>query len=127
LLRCWRARVRPLIGVEVELRDHLLPFHSSLPAPAAHHGWPVTSAWIGYEVEAGSVANEVAYWRDMTFLPHFLNLLGKRRVRAVVHFGTPLRNPDRKALARELHRAFVRLSETFQKAPVVTGELQVGG
>jgi 1-acyl-sn-glycerol-3-phosphate acyltransferase len=89
----------------------VLPFHSSLFAPAAQHGWPVTPAWIGYEVVDGSVEEEVAYWRDMTFLPHFLNLLGKRRVRAVVHFGEPLRNSDRKALARELHEAVIRLGK----------------
>ncbi len=85
--------------------DRVLPFHSSLLAPAAQHGWPVTPARISYEVEGGSVGHEVAYWRDMTFLPHFLNLLGKRRVRAVVHFGEPLRNSERKQLTRELHRA----------------------
>lgn len=85
--------------------DHVLPFHSSLFAPAAQHGWPVTPAFLHYEVEGGSVEHEVAYWRDMTFLPHFLNLLGKRRVRAFITFGEPLRNHDRKALARGLHAA----------------------
>lgn len=91
--------------------DHVLPFHSSLFAPPAKHGWPVTPAYIRYEVEDGVVAEDVAYWRDMTFLPHFLNLLGKPRVRAIVHFGEPLWNSDRKALARELHRTVVQLSQ----------------
>ena len=90
--------------------DRVLPFHSSLLAPAVRHGWAVTPAWIGYEVEDGVVEKDVAYWRDMTFLPHFLNLLGKRRVRAVVNFGPPLRNSDRKALARDLHREVSRLA-----------------
>jgi 1-acyl-sn-glycerol-3-phosphate acyltransferase len=84
--------------------DRVLPFYSSLLAPAAAHGWPVTPAAIRYEVEQGVVEEDVAYWRDMTFLPHFLNLLGKRRIRVSVHVGEPLRNSDRKALARELHR-----------------------
>jgi len=96
--------------------DHVLPFHSSLFASAAQHGWPVTPAWIGYEVAAGVVEEDVAYWRDMTFLPHFLKLLGKRRVRAVVHFGEPLRNPDRKALARALHRAVCGLAGNAKSA-----------
>lgn len=100
--------------------DHVLPFHSSLFAPAAQHGWPVTPAFIRYEVEGGSVENEVAYWRDMTFLPHFLNLLGKRRVRPVVTFGTPLRHSDRKALARELHRAVCALSGQASLAQLPT-------
>lgn len=101
--------------------DHVLPFHSSLLAPAAEHGWPVTPAWIGYEVEDGCVAKEVAYWRDMTFLPHFLNLLGKRRIRAIVRFGEPLRNADRKALARDLHRAVVALGQSLTAKPTGAG------
>ena len=80
-------------------------------SPAAQHGWPATPAHIRYEVADGVVEEDVAYWRDMTFLPHFLNLLGKRRVRACVTFGEPLRNPDRKALARELHAAVCRMAQ----------------
>ena len=90
--------------------DRVLPFHSSLLAPAAEHGWPVTPASISYEVADGVVEQDVAYWRDMTFVPHFLKLLGKARVRAVVQFGEPQRNPDRKALARGLHRAVIALN-----------------
>lgn len=96
--------------------DHVRPFHSSLLAGAAGKGWPVTPAWIGYEVTDGVVAEEVAYWRDMTFLPHFVNLLGKRRVRAVVHIGEPLRNPDRKVLARALHQAVCGLANNSRSA-----------
>ena len=103
--------------------DRVLPFHSSLLAPAARRGWAVTPAFIRYEVEDGSVENEVAYWRDMTFLPHFLNLLRKRRIRAVVRFGEPLRNSDRKVLARELHRAVVDLSQPCQQMPAVAVEV----
>lgn len=98
--------------------DRVLPFHSSLLAPAARHGWLVTPAWIGYAVADGVVEEDVAYWRDMTFLPHFLKLLGKPRVRAVIHFGKPLRNSDRKALARELHRAVANLARPVHDAPV---------
>lgn len=96
--------------------DHVRPFHSSLFAGVASNGWPVTPAWIGYEVTDGVVAEEVAYWRDMTFLPHFVNLLGKRRVRAVVHFGEPLRHPDRKVLARALHQAVCGLASNGRSA-----------
>jgi len=95
--------------------DRVLPFHSSLLAPAARHGWPVTPASIRYEVAGGVVEEDVAYWRDMTFLPHFLKLLGKPRVRAVVHFGEPQRNADRKALARGLHREVVRLGTALER------------
>lgn len=92
--------------------DRILPFHAGLFEPAAAHGWTVTPAWIGYELEDGVVSEEVCYWRDMTFLPHFLNLLKHRRVRARIRFGQPLApEPDRKALAAAAHAAVTRLSE----------------
>jgi len=47
---------------------------SSLLAPAQEHGWPVIPAWIHYAVPDGSAANDVCYWGDMTFLPHFLKI-----------------------------------------------------
>ena len=54
-------------------------------------------------MDDGSVEAEVAYWRDMTFLPHLLNLLTKQNIQAVVKYGTPIpAGPDRKALARQL-------------------------
>lgn len=91
--------------------DRILPFYSSLLAPAAAHNWPVTPAHIRYEIDDGSVQNDVAFWRDMTFLPHFLKLLGKRRVRAVITLGEPLRHSNRKALALNLHRTVSAIAE----------------
>jgi len=90
----------------------VLPFRSSLLAPAAEAGLPVTPAHLSYELEEGSVADEVCYWRDMTFVPHFLNLARKREVRAHVRFGAPVKgNSDRKELARALHSAVSILSK----------------
>ena len=90
--------------------DGVLPFRSSLLEPAVARQWPVTPIGLDYRLDDGSVADEVAYWRDMTFLPHFLNLLSKRRIRARISFGKP-RQPgmDRKALAQELHAEVVGL------------------
>jgi len=84
----------------------VLPFFSSLLQPAVTVGCPVTPAFIRYELDDGSVAEEVSYWGDMTFGPHFLNLLTKRAIRAHVRFGAA-RPPgdDRKPLARELQQA----------------------
>ena len=83
--------------------DTVLPFFSSLLAPAAEHHWPVTPVGLGYQLGDGSVEAEVCYWRDMSFLPHLLNLLTKRWIRALVHYGaTTPAYPDRKALARQL-------------------------
>jgi 1-acyl-sn-glycerol-3-phosphate acyltransferase len=88
----------------------VLPFYSSLLAPAVESGCLATPAWVGYALEDGRVENEVCYWRDMVLLPHLLNLLTKRAVRACVIFGDsrPAGN-DRKQLARSLHSAVQEL------------------
>jgi 1-acyl-sn-glycerol-3-phosphate acyltransferase len=88
----------------------VLPFKSSLLEPATRQNQPLTAGWIRYELDDGDVGEEVCYWRDMTLLPHLVNLLGKRRVRAYVRF-TPLRDAsaDRKALAAQLHTEILKL------------------
>jgi 1-acyl-sn-glycerol-3-phosphate acyltransferase len=92
--------------------DTVLPFRSSLLEPAAANDWPVTPAWIEYEVSEGTVAEDVAYWRDMTFAPHFLNLLARRRILGRVHFGPSVTGiRDRKLLARRLHDEVCALAD----------------
>jgi lyso-ornithine lipid O-acyltransferase len=82
----------------------VLPFRSSLLEPAESHHWPVTAVRVGYKIEDGSVENEVCYWGDMTFFPHFLNLLSKREIRASVTYGSTLPpGLDRKEMACALH------------------------
>lgn len=111
-------------GVAGEMRSHLnagvpvtlfpegtssdgsgvLPFRSSLFEPVVELSCPVTACAHRYSLEEGSVADEVAYWRDMTLAPHLLNLLGKSGVTLDLHFGPSRhRQGDRKTLARDLH------------------------
>jgi 1-acyl-sn-glycerol-3-phosphate acyltransferase len=86
----------------------LLPFKTSLFEPAAHHR--STPAAIAYELPGGSVADELCYWRDMVFAPHFWNVLGKRGFVATLRFGEPSAGGgDRKRTAAELHAAVARL------------------
>ncbi len=83
--------------------DRVLPFMPSLLEPAAQNGWAISPAWIGYSLNEGSVADEVAYWRDMTFLPHFVNLLSKSEIRARVVYSPSMPSGlDRKRLAKRL-------------------------
>jgi 1-acyl-sn-glycerol-3-phosphate acyltransferase len=90
----------------------LLPFRSPLLAPAAEKKWPITATWIGYSLADGSVENEICYWRDMTFVPHFLNLFSKRRIKAHVAYAPPfVPDRDRKQLARQLHAQVCELAE----------------
>jgi len=92
--------------------EDVLPFRSSLFEPVVELGCPVTACALHYSLDDGSVADEVAYWRDMTLAPHLLNLLGKTGVTLDIHFGPcSRRTGDRKTLARDLHaetRALLR-------------------
>jgi len=92
--------------------DRVLPFYRSLFAPIVENGWKVTPAFLRYELPAGDgeVAEDVAYWRDMVFGPHLLKLLGKRRISAVVAYGSPTAaGTDRKALASIVREEVCRL------------------
>jgi 1-acyl-sn-glycerol-3-phosphate acyltransferase len=88
----------------------VLPFKSSLLESAVQLRCPVAAAAIEYALDDGSVANEVCYWRDMTLLPHLLNLFFKREVRSKCSFSVPkIRTGDRKEIARELRDEIVSM------------------
>lgn len=92
----------------------VLPFYSALLEPALERQWPVTPAWIGYTLEDGSVEDEICYWRDMTFLPHFLNLMSKEEIHAYVVIGTPpSKASDRKHLASLLHDQVCQMGRRY--------------
>jgi lyso-ornithine lipid O-acyltransferase len=84
--------------------DRVLPFHSSLLAPAVRKGWTITPAHIIYAGEgAGASTAELAYWGDAVFFPHFLNVMGLRRGEARVCFGAARpATGDRRDLALQL-------------------------
>ncbi len=84
--------------------DVVLPFKSSLLEPISQANHCVTASLIQYELSDGDPSEEICYWKDMTLLPHLLNLLGKQSVRAEVCF-VPFRQTvtNRKELAQRLH------------------------
>jgi 1-acyl-sn-glycerol-3-phosphate acyltransferase len=88
----------------------VLPFKSSLLEPAARHAHALTAGLLHYALDDGEVSEEVCYWKDMTLVPHLINLCSKRAVEASVHFNQ-LRegNADRKQLARQLHAEVLRM------------------
>lgn len=92
----------------------VLPFKSSLLEPATRNVHALTAGVIAYQLPDGDVSEEVCYWKDMTLLPHLVNLLSKRAIRASVGF-TGLRqgSSNRKELARQLHSEVLRLKEAF--------------
>lgn len=81
----------------------VLPFRSPLFQPAIDRKAPLTPARVGYRLEGdGSVANDICYWGDMTFLPHLLRLLSLEHITAVLSFGDSIAQfPDRKTAARD--------------------------
>lgn len=102
--------------------DRVLPFHSSLFEPAAANGWPVTPVWIGYEVPGGDPSEDVAYWKDMTFLPHLLRLFTLREIHAVIRVGSPLPpGLNRKQLAKQLHEQVCAMAEAEGRRLVQAG------
>ncbi len=96
----------------------VLPFRSSLLEPATVSQCPVTPAAIGYHLDQGSVPDEVCYWRDMTLLPHLLNLFSKPSIRARIAFGVSEAETlasSRKEAARQLHRNVAHAYATLAK------------
>lgn len=91
--------------------DVVLPFRSPLLEPVMAGAHSIATAYLHYELEGGDARHEVCYWGDHTFFPHAVNLLGKRRVRAHVTFGTFERTTDdRKELALQLRAAVLGLA-----------------
>lgn len=86
----------------------VLPFKSALLESAVQLRSPIAAASIEYALDDGSVEDEVCYWRDMTLVPHLLNLLCKREIRANYCFSSAkIRAANRKEIARELHDEIV--------------------
>jgi len=82
----------------------VLPFKSSLLEPVTRNGYPVTAALVTYELADGDVGEEVCYWKDMTLVPHLLNLMSKESLKARIRFQpSSSERTNRKELARQLH------------------------
>jgi hypothetical protein len=69
-----------------------------------------------YELEDGNAAEEVCYRKDMNFLPHLLNLLGKREVKAWACLKPVTIQGDRKRLALALREEVLALRGRIEKA-----------
>jgi lyso-ornithine lipid O-acyltransferase len=90
----------------------VLPFKSSLLEPATGCSHPLTASLITYQLEDGDVGEEVCYWKDMTFVPHLINLLSKQRLKVSVKFsGIREGSTNRKELARQLHAEVLKLKQ----------------
>lgn len=94
----------------------ILRFHSTMLQPAIDARALITPCAIRYEVEDGDAGQEVCWWGDMTLLPHVLNLLGKKSIRALIIFGEPIEaRGERKELSQILHVKVVNLHEGLRR------------
>lgn len=88
----------------------VLPFRSALLEAASVASVAVTPVAIDYDLEEGSVADEICYWREMVFGSHFWNLIGKQGLTATLRFGAPRPwTAGRKEHARALRLDIVQL------------------
>jgi 1-acyl-sn-glycerol-3-phosphate acyltransferase len=93
----------------------ILRFHSTMLQPAIDASAPVTPCAITYELDDGDVAKEVAWWGDMTLLPHVWNLFAKDAIRARIAFGEPIMaTGDRKELSHVLHEQVALLHKQLR-------------
>ena len=105
--------------------ETVLPFKSSLLEPATRQSCSLTAGLLRYELSDGDVSEEVCYWKDMTLVPHLINLCSKRMVQASVHF-QHLRegNADRKQLARQLHAEVLRMKHSVDATVHIEPDLK---
>jgi 1-acyl-sn-glycerol-3-phosphate acyltransferase len=85
----------------------VLPFRPALFEAAVKAGADISSACIRYEVDEGSVSNDVCYWGSMKFFPHLLRLLSRSKIRARVRFSTDIKTFSDRKLAAQTTRAMV--------------------
>ena len=93
--------------------EEVLPFNSSFLEFAAHTDLPVSYCSISYKTPAGelSASEAVCWWDDTVFINHIFRLFSVKEFTAIINFGeAPIANPNRKALANELH---AKIKEKF--------------
>jgi 1-acyl-sn-glycerol-3-phosphate acyltransferase len=94
--------------------ETILPFKSSLLEPAAQQTYTLAAGLLRYRLSDGDASEEVCYWKDMTLLPHLINLCSKRAVQASVHFKHIREGKgDRKKLARQLHAEVMHMNQAL--------------
>ncbi len=92
----------------------ILRFHSTMLQPAIDVGAPITPCAIRYELDDGDPSREVAWWGDMTLMPHVWNMMGKKSIRATICFGDPTQaGGDRKKIGALLHEQVVGLHNSL--------------
>ncbi len=86
--------------------EEVLPFNSSFLEFAARTDLPVSYCSISYKTPIGEMtaSEAVCWWDDTVFINHMFRFFSVKEFTAIINFGdAPVVNPNRKALANELH------------------------
>jgi lyso-ornithine lipid O-acyltransferase len=90
----------------------VLPFKPALFQSAVEAQAEITPAHIHYWLEDGDPRTDVAYWGNMSFLPHLLKLLGKSPIQARVTFADRrIRAKDRATATEAAYQTICGLSK----------------
>ena len=110
-------RQRQAVAVFLEgtttTNDRVLKYRPSFVQAALDAGAPIQPVALNWSVHRPglSVERDVAYWGDVSFLPHFWRMLGLRGVGVRVSFGKPLPPAgSRKELAARARSSVVRMA-----------------
>jgi lyso-ornithine lipid O-acyltransferase len=99
----------------------VLPFRSAFFEPAIAARAAIRPAAIAYSMSDG-VEADLCYYGDITFFPHLLSVLARKRVRGTIVFGDEVRANDRKTAASRAWTEVVALRELVASAPVSESE-----
>jgi len=100
----------------------VLPFLSAFFEPAITAHVAIRPAAIAYSVSDG-VETDLCYYGDVTFFPHLLTVLGKKRVRGTIVFGDEIRANNRKIAAAAAWKEVAALRERMTGVSISESEL----
>jgi len=90
--------------------SEVLPFKPALLQSAVESELPFHASYLRYTASVGDVANDVCWWGNEDFSPHFFRLLQCRDIVANVRFADMPRNfTDRKEAAVEMRASIISL------------------
>ena len=105
MARAYRSGLPVLFFPEGTTTDgtEILPFRRGLFHSVLRDSVQVRTAALKYALPSdkpgATVANDICWWGDATFLPHLFRFMGLRDVRAAVRFGDVVEGADRFVLS----------------------------
>jgi len=99
----------------------VLPFRSALFEPAIVTHSSIRCAAVGYSA-SDSVEADLCYYGEITFFPHLLDVLARKRVGGTIVFGEEIHADDRKAAANRSWGEVVAMRKEMKRVPISENE-----